>query len=127
MVYGGGEGGRDEEEEGREEREGGRREGSKRGGGGREGRLGGRREGQALYVSIPHSPAGCSEMLMANAVQELASKTPGKESVAIESFARALRQLPTIIADNAGYDSSELVSQLRAIHSEGKNTMGLGK
>ena len=64
---------------------------------------------------------------MANAVQELASKTPGKESVAIESFARALRQLPTIIADNAGYDSSELVSQLRAIHSEGKNTMGLGK
>ena len=123
-------GGRKEKEGGgREGREGGKqemggREGRKRG---REGRLGGRREGQALYVSIPHSPAGCSEMLMANAVQELASKTPGKESVAIESFARALRQLPTIIADNAGYDSSELVSQLRAIHSEGKNTMGLGK
>ena len=66
-------------------------------------------------------------MLMANAVQELAGKTPGKESVAIESFARALRQLPTIIADNAGYDSSELVSQLRALHSEGNSTMGLGK
>ena len=66
-------------------------------------------------------------MLMANAVQELAGKTPGKESVAIESFARALRQLPTIIADNAGYDSSELVSQLRALHSEGNGTMGLGK
>ena len=36
-------------------------------------------------------------------------------------------QLPTVIADNAGYDSAELVSQLRAAHTEGKNTMGLGK
>ena len=64
---------------------------------------------------------------MANSVQELSSKTPGKESIAIESFARALRQLPTIIADNAGYDSSELVSQLRALHSEGQLAMGLGE
>ena len=70
---------------------------------------------------------GASEMLMANSVQELSGKTPGKESIAIESFARALRQLPTIIADNAGYDSSELVSQLRALHSEGQRTMGLGE
>ena len=71
--------------------------------------------------------SGSSEMLMANAVQELAGRTPGKESIAIESFARALRQLPTIIGDNAGYDSSELISQLRALHSEGKMSMGLGR
>jgi T-complex protein 1 subunit beta len=38
----------------------------------------------------------------------------------------ALRQLPTIIADNGGYDSSELVTQLRAAHSRGEKTMGLG-
>lgn len=68
---------------------------------------------------------GCSEMLMANAVQALAIKTPGKEAVAMEAFARALRQLPTVIADNAGYDSSQLVSELRAAHAEGKVDMGL--
>uniref|UniRef100_A0A1W7RIG6 T-complex protein 1 subunit beta n=1 Tax=Agkistrodon contortrix contortrix TaxID=8713 RepID=A0A1W7RIG6_AGKCO len=68
---------------------------------------------------------GCSEMLMANAVWELAKRTPGKESLAMESFAKALSTLPTIIADNAGYDSADLVSQLRAAHSEGKNTYGL--
>ncbi|XP_065184466.1 T-complex protein 1 subunit beta-like [Sycon ciliatum] len=68
---------------------------------------------------------GCSEMLMANAVSQLASKTAGKESMAMESFAKALRQLPTIIADNAGYDSAELVSSLRAAHTEGKQTSGL--
>ena len=32
-------------------------------------------------------------MLMANAVSELAAKTPGKEAVAMESFAKALRQV----------------------------------
>lgn len=68
---------------------------------------------------------GCSEMLMAKAVEEAATKTPGKKSLAIEAFARALRQIPTIIADNAGYDSSELVAQLRAEHYKGNATSGL--
>jgi len=68
---------------------------------------------------------GCSEICMANAVNKLALETPGKEAMAIESYAKALRQIPTIIADNAGYDSAELVSQLRAAHSAGKSTFGL--
>lgn len=56
---------------------------------------------------------GCAEMLMSKAVDELAAKTPGKKAIAMESFARALRALPTILAENAGYDASELVAQLR--------------
>lgn len=69
--------------------------------------------------------AGCSEMLMATAVDNLIKDVPGKESIAIESFAKALRQLPTIIADNAGFDSGELVSQLRAAHLNGESNQGL--
>ncbi|XP_072123557.1 T-complex protein 1 subunit beta [Mobula birostris] len=68
---------------------------------------------------------GCSEMLMAQAVSQHAVRTPGKEAVAMESFAKALTMLPTIIADNAGYDSADLVAQLRAAHAEGKTTYGL--
>jgi T-complex protein 1 subunit beta len=34
--------------------------------------------------------------------------------------------LPKIIADNGGYDSSELVAQLRAAHNAGNRTAGLG-
>ena len=30
-----------------------------------------------------------------------------------------------MIADNAGFDSSDLVAQLRAAHTEGQSTMGL--
>ena len=68
---------------------------------------------------------GCSEMLMAKAVDEMAAKTAGKEARAMESFANALRQLPGIIAENGGYDSAQLTSELKAAHNSGKNTMGL--
>lgn len=68
---------------------------------------------------------GCSEMLMAEAVSQLAAKTPGKEAIAMEAFARSLRMLPTIIADNAGYDSADLVARMRAAHTEGKKNVGL--
>ena len=36
-------------------------------------------------------------------------------------------QLPTIIADNGGYDSADLVAKLRAAHTDGKASHGLGK
>ena len=96
---------------------------------------------------------GSSEMAMSSAVMEVAQKTSTKESVAIEAFAHALNALPTILADNAGllsfllffpfqkkkkkkiisnlfffpigFDSAELISQLRAKHSEGTHNFGL--
>ncbi|KAJ1945637.1 T-complex protein 1 subunit beta [Kickxella alabastrina] len=68
---------------------------------------------------------GCSEMLMSKAVDEAAKLVPGKKSIAMEAFARALRQMPTILADNAGLDSADLVAKLRAAHYEGRSTTGL--
>ena len=68
---------------------------------------------------------GCLEMLMANAIDLEVPKVAGKAALAMEAFSRALRQLPTIIADNAGYDSSELVTQLRAAHAAGNKRAGL--
>ena len=68
---------------------------------------------------------GCAEMAMAVAVDELAARTPGKSALAVEAYARALRSLPATIADNAGLDSAELVSQLRAAHSKGQHRHGI--
>jgi T-complex protein 1 subunit beta len=68
---------------------------------------------------------GCLEMLMANAIDLEVPKVSGKAALAMEAFSRALRQLPTIIADNAGLDSSELVTQLRAAHASGNKNAGL--
>lgn len=60
---------------------------------------------------------GCTEILMARAVDERVPTTEGKKSLAMSSFARALRQLPAIVADNGGYDSAELVTRLVAAHA----------
>merc|ERR1719193_575918 len=63
---------------------------------------------------------GCSEVLMAGKVMELAMATEGKEALA-----NALLKVPTIIADNAGYDSADLVARIRAKHAQGHSTCGL--
>lgn len=68
---------------------------------------------------------GCGETLMANAVEDAAKRVPGKKQLAMLAFANALRQLPTIVADNAGLDSAELVTQLKSAHYAGKNRAGL--
>nr|XP_018908108.1 PREDICTED: T-complex protein 1 subunit beta [Bemisia tabaci] len=68
---------------------------------------------------------GSAEMLMSVAVSAEAARTPGKEAVAMEAFARALQTLPTAIADNAGYDSAQLISELRAAHVRGSLYSGL--
>ncbi len=64
-------------------------------------------------------------MLMSCAIEEEARGVKGKKALAVEAFSRALRQIPTILADNAGYDSSELVTRLRAAHYEGHQDAGL--
>lgn len=68
---------------------------------------------------------GCSEIELALAVDQAAQKTAGKKALALEAYARALRQIPSIISDNGGYDSAQLVSQLRAAHASGNLSMGL--
>lgn len=65
-------------------------------------------------------------MLMAEAASRAAARTAGKEAAAVEAFAVALRRLPAAVADNAGYDSADLIARLRASHAQGESTMGLG-
>ncbi|RKF71701.1 putative T-complex protein 1 subunit beta [Golovinomyces cichoracearum] len=68
---------------------------------------------------------GCAEMLMAKAVDGAALKVDGKKQLAVAAYAVALRQLPTIMADNAGHDSSDLVAKLRTAMYDGLTTYGL--
>lgn len=68
---------------------------------------------------------GCAEMLMSCAVEDEARSVKGKKALAVEAFSQALKQIPIILADNAGYDSSDLVSRLRAAHYEGHSDAGL--
>ena len=68
---------------------------------------------------------GYTEMKMALEVDNLAKQEKGKESLCIEAFAKALRQIPTIICDNAGYDSSEIISNLKKEINDGSTSAGI--
>merc|ERR1712083_1247358 len=82
-----------------------------------------------LYQTVPETRVvyggGSMEMAMANAIMTKMATVEGKESAAMEGFAKALQQIPAILADNAGFDSAELLGQLRAAHAKGSNTQGL--
>lgn len=68
---------------------------------------------------------GWPELAASRVVDELAAKTPGKKALAVESFSKALRRIPTIISDNAGLDSAEMVAQLRAHHADPSTRAGV--
>ena len=55
---------------------------------------------------------GNAEIQMAIECEKLAKSSKGKEGIAIEAYGKALRTLPTIIAENAGFDANELVHDL---------------
>lgn len=82
-----------------------------------------------LSQTVEHSAVlpggGATEMMMAQAVEEASKTVASKHVLAMEAYARALRMLPMHIADNAGYDSTELCSQLKAKHHEGLHNWGL--
>ncbi|KAL8705723.1 MAG: hypothetical protein Q9201_001157 [Fulgogasparrea decipioides] len=68
---------------------------------------------------------GCAEMVMAKAVEQEAPNVAGKKAMAVDAFAAALRQLPTILADNAGIDSSDLIARLKKEIYNGQTSSGL--
>eukprot|EP01056_Protomagalhaensia_sp_Gyna25_P001317 Protomagalhaensia_sp_Gyna_25__1316@NODE_165_length_4702_cov_205_856959_g128_i0_p1_GENE_NODE_165_length_4702_cov_205_856959_g128_i0NODE_165_length_4702_cov_205_856959_g128_i0_p1_ORF_typecomplete_len533_score118_56Cpn60_TCP1/PF00118_24/4_5e158TPR_MalT/PF17874_1/1_8e03TPR_MalT/PF17874_1/0_32_NODE_165_length_4702_cov_205_856959_g128_i013162914 len=68
---------------------------------------------------------GAAEMAMADSVDRLARTVEGRKSLAIEAFAEALRQIPTILLDNGGFDSAEVVAKLRALHTSGSKQSGV--
>merc|ERR1712046_569524 len=62
---------------------------------------------------------------MAEGVLQRMAEVQGKESLAVESFAKALMQIPAIIADNGGHDSAEICGKLRASHAQGQHSYGI--
>ncbi|EKX73183.1 chaperonin containing t-complex protein 1, beta subunit, putative [Theileria equi strain WA] len=68
---------------------------------------------------------GCAELEMAEAVENYAKTVDGKESLAVEAFAHALRALPGYILSNGGFDSADILCRLKAAHASGNSTAGI--
>jgi len=59
------------------------------------------------------------------AVKEAAEGHAGRERLAMEAFARALENIPSTLAQNAGVDRLDTLLALRAAHRTGQETAGV--
>jgi len=68
---------------------------------------------------------GATEIALAAKLQQFGSKSSGLDQYAIKHFGKALEVVPTVLAENAGYDAMEILSQLYAAHAKGQSTTGV--
>lgn len=65
------------------------------------------------------SGAGSTEIELAKQMREYAQTISGREQYAIEAFAKALEAIPKTLAQNAGLEQIDILTQLRKKHEEG--------
>jgi thermosome len=65
------------------------------------------------------------EMEMASVLKKYAQKLSGREQFAVRIFAEALEEIATTLAENAGLDPVDLITQLRAAHEKGQTWAGI--
>lgn len=68
---------------------------------------------------------GAPEIEVARAVREATVDLPGREQLAMERFADALEVVPTILAENAGLDPIDVLSEIKARHEKGEIWVGV--
>jgi thermosome len=68
---------------------------------------------------------GAPEVEVANVLREYAQTLPGKEQLAVMSYAEALESVPETLAENAGLDPIDILSELRARHEKGQTWAGV--
>lgn len=59
---------------------------------------------------------GCIEMALSLELSKLALELKTKEAEGVECFARALQQIPAILAENCGFDGDEIKAALKSDH-----------
>ena len=78
-------------------------------------------------IQEPKIVAGGSapELEVASALRKYAEKTPGREQLAIRAYAEALESITVTLAENAGVDPIDILSELRARHDKGETWAGI--
>ena len=69
--------------------------------------------------------AGACEILLSKAIRQFASKLFGRERLAIEAFAESIEIIPETLAENAGFDPIDCLTELKSSHDNGIKWSGL--
>ena len=68
---------------------------------------------------------GAVEMEISKRLREFGQSLSGRERLAVEEFADALEFIPVTLAENAGLDPIDILTELKAKHSAGERNYGL--
>jgi thermosome len=68
---------------------------------------------------------GAPEEEVARALRKYAETLPGKEQLAVIGYADAVEIIPTTLAENAGLDTIDILSELKVQHEKGKIWAGI--
>ena len=73
-----------------------------------------------LRVGKAVGGAGAPEMELARQLKEFANSLSGREQLAVNAFADAMEVIPRTLAENAGLDPIDVLTELRSQHDQGK-------
>ena len=68
---------------------------------------------------------GAIEIELAKRLREFSHGLSGREQLAVEEFASALEFIPTTLAENAGLDPIEVLTELKSKHDSGERNAGI--
>ena len=69
--------------------------------------------------------AGAVEIEIARRLRKFANSLSGREQLAIQEFANALEFIPTTLAENAGLDPIDVLTELKSRHDNGEKYAGI--
>ena len=68
---------------------------------------------------------GAPEIEVAEKLRQYASTMSGRDQLAVKAFADAVEEIPLNLAENAGFDSIDVLVSLRSSHGAGNKSYGL--
>lgn len=71
------------------------------------------------------SGGGAIEIELSRRILDYSKTLKGRERLAVEEFAKALEFIPSTLAENAGMDPIDVLTELRAVHDSGNKNHGL--
>ena len=69
--------------------------------------------------------AGASEIELSRAIRKFSNTLSGREQLAVSAFAEALEVIPRTLAENAGLDPIDVLTELKAAHDKGQKWAGI--
>ncbi|MFH0978316.1 MAG: thermosome subunit beta [Candidatus Woesearchaeota archaeon] len=79
----------------------------------------------ALKVGKVVAGAGAVEIELARGLQKFANSLSGREQLAVQAFANAIEIIPRTLAENAGLDPIDVLTELKAAHDKGMKWAGI--